>query len=137
MWRTSNCSSKHCIEMFLYWNFPLRHFGSQRFPQSLIRNRVSHLVFTTRGHPASSTPHLKCGMRHKISRSTSMRTSRGTTIMSLFPWLQSHLVGWEGWQSSSSEKSLEPRHQPDCSTERKLSKTAKGGGFMLNNRPFQ
>ena len=29
------------------------------------------------------------------------------------------------------------RHQPDCSTERKLSKTAKGGGFMLNSRPFQ
>jgi hypothetical protein len=25
------------------------------------------------------------------------------------------------------------RHQPDRSTERKLSKTAKGGGYMLNS----
>ncbi len=44
--------------MFLYWNFPLRHFGSQRFPQSLIRNRVSHLVFST-GQPTNATLELR------------------------------------------------------------------------------
>jgi hypothetical protein len=54
----------------------------------------------------------KCKRQHRILKSRSMRTSRGTKIMNSFPWLQSHLVGWEGWLSSSSAKSLEPKlHQ--------------------------
>ena len=32
----------------------------------------------------STTP-MKCEMQHKFSRTTSMRTSQGTTIMNLFP----------------------------------------------------
>ena len=120
-----------------------------------VPNTLNHLKQRTPGFKYAPLDRSAIKRQHRVSRLASMQTSRGTKIMNSFPWLQSHLLGWEGWLSSSSEKSLEPkpqqgtlyiyrayletphRHQPDCSTEGELSKTAKGGGYMLNSRPFQ
>ena len=49
-------------------------------------------------------PYEVRNLQHKFSRTTSMRTSQGTTIMNLFPWSQSHLEGLGTRLSSSSAR---------------------------------
>ena len=69
---------------------------------------LTHSLPSKEPRGINTTP-TKCGMQHRFSRTTSMRTSQGTTTMSLFPWSQSHLEGLGTRPSSSSARLLGPR----------------------------